>query len=1176
MCDVRLMVDRRSVCNKQCPRRDARRLRRATGRRRAPRATRAIERMTTLDDVDALDAVVRDAFARTNDARATAKAADASRALDALKRDARAWAVCLRAYSRTTSSETKFWCLQTLTEALAKEARGGGTTMSDEDAETLRRALGACVSEATGEIATGGDGGDDRRSSAATAASSTSTPAFVKNKLAQACAYAVALEYPERWPSFFADLANLLSRGTQGVDMFTRVLEAIDEELIATVDAGRAGKEDFARSMRIKEAMRADGSLRLVFDAWRQCLEHYARVDPRVATRVWSVARRYVEWVDVGLVASEEYVKGAKECLMLDDLSGAADESLRAAAVGYLHAVITKGMETSAKVRLIISTKIVEVCARLQVICAATQDDFDEEFVTQVTNLAAAVAAELLNANKVENITALGVELSAEVSSSLHQVTPLVLSSISFKHERAVLVALPFLTAYIGYMKSQPALLNAAQPALTSACQALIARGAFPTEHIDGLDWNDGSNALTQEFEADVFSLRAELNVQLKNIARLAPHLAREVVRQVLMSAVVGSGEGNQLCWQNVEVAISALFTLGEGADDAAVKPMSIADRAKATNGTGEVTDTPLGALVVSLIREWGTSVGRAAYHRLVAPTFLEICVRYHAVLERDDAALVAALTAFLDERGIGHVDLAVRSRACYLISRLSRPLRCKLSDKVENIMCVLPAYLTEFARSLPEPTTQNAAFVSVSAAGIQSRAMAESGNDDRLYLFEAFGTMLGADEVKEEEQYRYLSQIAAGLCRQIEEVAAGGQSGEDAPIRIALATRAIVAFGNISKGFSQRTCLTSRPRTGEVFRSCLEMSLRCLDVWPRDASVRNRATGFLHRMIDLLGPTVTPYLAPTVHKLRRDADAVELRETLVLFNQLASTYAAELAPFVVEVLPGLAAQIFNTISSAYAQASVESVGGSIATNTEVVREADELERMWLTTTAALGANALIAPTFTGYPNTKRTAPLREQLLSHLVQAAQSHGMVSARKVALTALKSFVEEWTLDTSPDEPPSLEGAPTSSAPAKGPRDERVPGFTRFVVERVCVECCILPPIRGDLDLSDAVSVGALNESFAILAVVHARQSDALTTALTHIFRHSILPSHSPDRIDAIVNEYIRVLAAAAAAGKPHLRSTKPARALVDAVRREIAAAPDRGRTLDLTPRLAKRGV
>ena len=69
--------------------------------------------------------------------------------------------MCLRAYSRTTSSETKFWCLQTLTEALAKEAkeaRGGGTTMSDEDAETLRRALGACVSEATGEIATGGGG----------------------------------------------------------------------------------------------------------------------------------------------------------------------------------------------------------------------------------------------------------------------------------------------------------------------------------------------------------------------------------------------------------------------------------------------------------------------------------------------------------------------------------------------------------------------------------------------------------------------------------------------------------------------------------------------------------------------------------------------------------------------------------------------------------------------------------------------------------------------------------------------------------------------------------------------------------------------------------------------------------------------------------------------------------
>lgn len=42
-----------------------------------------------------------------------------------------------------------------------KEVRGGGMMMLDEDVETLRRAFGACVSEATGESVMGGDGGDD-------------------------------------------------------------------------------------------------------------------------------------------------------------------------------------------------------------------------------------------------------------------------------------------------------------------------------------------------------------------------------------------------------------------------------------------------------------------------------------------------------------------------------------------------------------------------------------------------------------------------------------------------------------------------------------------------------------------------------------------------------------------------------------------------------------------------------------------------------------------------------------------------------------------------------------------------------------------------------------------------------------------------------------------------------
>ena len=1009
----------------------------------------------------------------------------------------------------------------------------GEDVLSEDDAVMLRTAIGAYVSEAV-NIA--------------------DTNAFVKNKLAQVTAQTLALEYPARWPSFFSDLVNLLNVGARGVDMFTRVLEAIDEEVVATTEAGRTSRGELAHSMRIKDAMRADGSLQLIFDAWRQCLNHFAQSDSALAARVFAAARRYVDWVDVNIVASEAYVSCAKECLMLNDSTGRANEELRAAATAYLHAVFTKGMDTGVKVKMIISMNAVDICSALQMICSANSDDFEEHFVTQVTYLAASIGTELLNANKMENITALGADLSAQASALLHTVTPVILASINSKHERAVLATLPFLTSYISYVKSQPALMMTAQPALMGAFQALIARGAFPSDDdVDDLDWNDGSNALAAELAEDVFSLRAELNVQFRNIARLAPQLARDVVWQVLRTASPSDGDGSSVRWQNVEAAVSAVYSLGEGADDAAVKPMSSADLAQATNGTGVVTDTPLGQLAMSLVRQWGPNVGGVMRHRIVAPVFLETCVRYHVVLERDDVGLGIALSAFLDERGVRHPDPAVRSRACYLLSRFTRPLRCKLSDQTGPILSALSAPLTDAARDIVVVT--HASTASVTIVGIQSKAMAEVGNDDRLYLFEAVGMILGADDVDEATQIEYLKQVARMLCEQIERAVVS----RDDDNSIQLATRAIVAISNVSKGFSERTCVTMRPGTGEIFRSCLEVALKCLDVWPRNSSVRSRVTAFLHRMIELLGPSVTQYLAPVVDRLRRDAGAAELRETLVLFNQLLSTYKTMLAPFVVDILPSLTSQVFSSVAREYAQASVQ---GEIAVNTESVREASDLERMWLSTTSALGANGLLTLVFAG-DNLQASTELRESMINRLMDAATTHSMVSVRKVALQSLKSFVEAWTADSSPEAPLT-----DTTAPVRGPHQDIVPGFTHFVIERICAECCIVPPLRGDLNLADAVSVTVLNESTAILSLAFARQREHIERVIASVVLPAILPRSSPEHVAAVAAEYARICTMSKSQS-----SSKPMRELIAAVREEIA---NKGAVHGFTPKIARRGV
>jgi exportin-T len=106
----------------------------------------------TLESVDALDALVREAFANCGTSEA------ATERLRALKEDKGCWRLCLMHYGASKSAETKFWCLQTLAESLegltrrareaaAAESPSRGESLSEEDATALRNAVGVYVSE---------------------------------------------------------------------------------------------------------------------------------------------------------------------------------------------------------------------------------------------------------------------------------------------------------------------------------------------------------------------------------------------------------------------------------------------------------------------------------------------------------------------------------------------------------------------------------------------------------------------------------------------------------------------------------------------------------------------------------------------------------------------------------------------------------------------------------------------------------------------------------------------------------------------------------------------------------------------------------------------------------------------------------------------------------------------
>ena len=186
-----------------------------------------------------------------------------------------------------------------------------------------------------------------------------------------------------------------------------------------------------------------------------------------------------------------------------------ADEGLRSAATAYVHAVVTKGMDIEAKVRLIVTMNVLEMCSSLLTMCISRDLTISMKSLSPKSPLARLrrFGTSQREQSGEHHDTRRGIVVPGErVVASSHaddfvgdkfQVRARACSRLCLSSPRTP-----------GTSNRWPALMNTEQPALTVACQAVVARGTFPTEHIEGLDWNDGMNALTHEIEEDVFNLQ--------------------------------------------------------------------------------------------------------------------------------------------------------------------------------------------------------------------------------------------------------------------------------------------------------------------------------------------------------------------------------------------------------------------------------------------------------------------------------------------------------------------------------------------------------------------------------------------------------------------------------------------------------------------------------------------
>ena len=210
---------------------------------------------------------------------------------------------------------------------------------------------------------------------------------------------------------------------------------------------------------------------------------------------------------------------------------------------------------------------------------------------------------------------------------------------------------------------------------------------------------------------------------------------------------------------------------------------------AKNGSSSGEPSVADLAcALMRSSIPHIGSSV-------LVTMAVLECFVRYAKVLMPRSDCIPNVLSIFYDA-GLGSTCVKVMTRTCYLFMRLVKPLRHVLGSNngflLGQLLQSLEPFLIHILKTPVSCPAGGAGGVSVNTStsakgpppskssrgipGVTAGGGGGGGNhaptsptDDRLYLFEALGALVGHDGLAEEQQEQYTRAVLEPLVQQIQ-----------------------------------------------------------------------------------------------------------------------------------------------------------------------------------------------------------------------------------------------------------------------------------------------------------------------------------------------------------------------------------------------------------------------
>ncbi|WPT12450.1 Exportin-T [Picochlorum sp. SENEW3] len=960
---------------------------------------------------------------------------------------ATAWQLCARHIETTSHAEVQFWCLQTLHSIILSRDSYSRLEASAKDA--VKKVL----------LAKG------------TARGSEQLPGFIRNKIAQVIVSIASIEYPKEWPSFFQDVLGSLNESPSAIDCYCRILVSVHEDIIS-LEVPRSS-EEAKQSMEFKDAMR-DNALEQIYSSWYQILSMFKDSDRAIVANLLRAVERYVHWIDIGLVANDQFMPLLFHVLNTFD----EDSEAQVAAISVLREIVSKRMDAGPKLSLIEGLGLVPIAASWSTSGVPGISNDDHELAVASSKLLVSLATEILEAwKKVENgvlsLQAVGVALDDDVISEantsccvaaamMDQLFPAVVEVFKIPDDEISPIVAPFMLSFVSRIKLIAKRQGECDLSATHKSQvmaiieaaALCSRfddvsSVYPTEPSSSEE-----KVMSEEEENNVSTRRQEVFALFRNAAKLIPSEAFEFVAQKTRSSLIH--HGGTMSWQDAELALSLLYQIGEGATEAAFKAAT-------------ETNAPL-VEIASFVIRIDESI---ASHRLVALALLEACARYSKVtiFQTDLVPLLAS--KFFGRAGLGHPSSSVPPRAAYLLCRITKSLRSQMKTIARDILRALLPHLqsiavTPLGKTLGLVAAGASSQVGTSGAGV-------STPDDRMFAFEAAGLLVGTIDTSEDEQVEWLKVLNQPLTSQLE-----SHSNDITNVReILLLQQSIEALTRLSKGFSSKMC-SGRQKLSQTLLDPLMPAMHAIHAFPLAKDLRAKFLAYVHRLVDCLGINLVPRLSAIIWALQHPSiDADDFTDILVLLNQIILKFANEIA-VLQSIVPSLfsecVAKVHQFLGPSWDWSGAEAQPAMLASSPRAAQPIVKSTGAPAGSTEDLRERAVLQKQYYTFLNTISQCSVRDELISpkessaipDLLQGATTHIDPGVRKLCIATISNLAMHWisTLQNG------TQGEVFNQA------DIKEFAYKKFGCD-ILIFSLLVKPESGGIDIRDAASISLLTE-------------------------------------------------------------------------------------------------